>query len=99
MSCFHSLFTRYNATCTINSTLECPLNYASGVGAAFGRIGVPLSDESCSADTLEQIYWQVEVGTEALLLLLFFFCEIHRSTLVVFWWWEKRAGGGGRWWW
>ena len=53
---------RYNATCTANSTLKCPLNYASGVGTAFGRTSVPLSDDSCAEETLEEVYWQVEVG-------------------------------------
>ncbi|CAM9490400.1 unnamed protein product [Ectocarpus fasciculatus] len=55
-----------NDTCssaTANSSLlQCPLNYASGVGQAFGSLAVPLSDPACSAETLETANWKVEDG-------------------------------------
>lgn len=46
-----------------NSTLKCPLNYASGVAEAFGLLETPLSDPACSWETLETANWEVEVWT------------------------------------
>ncbi|CBJ29864.1 conserved unknown protein [Ectocarpus siliculosus] len=55
-----------NDTCssaTANSNLlQCPLNYASGVGQAFVPLEVLLSDPACSAETLETANWKVEDG-------------------------------------
>lgn len=59
---FGLLMSRYGA-CTADSTLECPLDYTSGVGEAFGPAGTELSNEACAADTLETANWQVEVST------------------------------------
>eukprot|EP00903_Cladosiphon_okamuranus_P008866 g8489.t1 len=56
-----------NDTCAAtgaNSTLQCPLNYASGVAEAFGPLNVPLSDEACSPETLDVARWKVEDGIE-----------------------------------
>lgn len=60
-----------NDTCAAtgtNSTLQCPLNYASGVAEAFGPLDVPLSDASCSPETLNTADWKVEVCLPVLLL-------------------------------
>ena len=62
---FVSTPARYtNGTCAAtgaNSTLQCPLNYASGVAEAFGPLDVPLSDTACSSETLDAASWKIEV--------------------------------------
>ncbi|CAN0126983.1 unnamed protein product, partial [Hapterophycus canaliculatus] len=53
-----------NKTCSVattNSTvLQCPLNYASGVGEEFTPLETALSNPACSPDTLETANWKVE---------------------------------------
>lgn len=55
---------RSNDTCAgtgTNSTLQCPLDYSSGVGDAFDPFNVLLSDAACSSETLDAANWKVEV--------------------------------------
>ncbi|CAM9421672.1 unnamed protein product, partial [Scytosiphon promiscuus] len=55
-----------NNTCSAaaaNSTLlQCPLNFASGVGEMFTPLQTALSDPSCAPETLETLNWKVEDG-------------------------------------
>lgn len=51
---------RYGS-CLANSTLKCPMNYSTGVGQAFGPVGVELSNDNCGRETLDEANWKVEV--------------------------------------
>jgi len=63
----------YSSTCSVNSSLKCPIDYASGVGEAYKPVGSVIFDDACGKDTLEPEHWQVEVRA-ALLKRFLIFC-------------------------